>query len=98
MRLARASLLTALFIPAALLSGGSAYGQQASFAVASTLHAASKPIALAQLCPEGKPMDIVGATVRVSCPVVAEAGTGTTERIAPAAAKGQRLPEVTVTF
>ena len=98
MTLTQTSLLAILGIPLALLAGGAAHGQQASFAVAITLHAASKPMTVAQLCPEGKPTDVLGATVRVSCPAVAAGRAGITEQVGPAFDKVQRQPEVVVTF
>jgi hypothetical protein len=97
MRSTKTSFLT-LMMGASLLGCGAASAQQASFAVAVTLHAAAKPMSAAQLCPEGKPMDILGATIRVDCPVVAKASataaghTGSSQNVIP------RHPEVTVTF
>lgn len=49
-------------------AGAKAAEQQASFAVAITLHSISKPLAVAQLCPAGKPLDRVGVAITVSCP------------------------------
>lgn len=64
-----ASSLKHLILPAALLIAGVAHAQQASFTVAVTLHSASKAMAAAQLCPEGRPLNLLAAaSVRVDCP------------------------------
>lgn len=64
-----ASLLKFLIVPAVLLLGGAAQAQQASFMVSVTLHSASKAVASMQLCPEGRPLDLLAAAaVRVDCP------------------------------
>jgi hypothetical protein len=97
MRFTRASFLTLLVMAAGLLGCGAASAQQASFAVSVTLHAVAKPMSAAQLCPEGKPMDVLGATVRVQCPVVAKADATATSRDS-SQIKTPRHPEVTVTF
>lgn len=52
-------------------AGAQAAEQQASFAVAITLHSISKPLAVAQLCPAGKPLDRVGVAITVTCPAPA---------------------------
>lgn len=52
-------------------AGAQAAEQQASFAVAITLHTLSKPLAVAQLCPAGKPLDRVGVGITVTCPAAA---------------------------
>lgn len=61
-----------LIISAGLVGLGAANAaeQQASFAVAITLYTISKPMAVAQLCPEGKPLDRVGVSITVTCPVI----------------------------
>jgi hypothetical protein len=100
MKFIKASLLTSLIAMSALLACGIATAQQASFAVAVTLHAASKPLAASQLCPEGKPMDVLGVAVRVDCPTVA-ANSNATNVLGGAANSSRhaaRSPEVTVTF
>lgn len=58
---------------AALLFAGAASAQQASFVVAVTLHTGSKAMAANQLCPGGRPLDLLAASaIRVDCPVTAE--------------------------
>jgi hypothetical protein len=99
MKFNTASLLTSLIAAAALLGCGAASAQQASFAVAITLHAASKPLAAAQLCPEGKPMDVLGVAVRVDCPTLANANsTNVLGGAASSSRHAARPPEITVTF
>jgi hypothetical protein len=100
MRLSTASFLPSLVLAAGLLNCGIASAQQASFAVAVTLHTTmSKPLSVAQLCPAGKPTETLGAIVRVECPLVANAGTGSSAPLAGSSlANPQRQPEVTVTF
>ena len=99
MKCMKATSLTTLVTAAALLSCGAAGAQQASFAVAITLHAASKPLAAAQLCPEGKPMDVLGVAVRVECPTAANASaTNVLGANASPSRHTVRPPEVTVTF
>ena len=99
MRFTKATFFTSLIATAALLTCGAAGAQQASFAVAVTLHAAAKPMSAAKLCPAGKPAEILGATIRVDCPLVANAGThSTAERTGSSLTNAQRHPEVTVTF
>ena len=51
MKFAQSTMFALLVLPVALLPGGQAYSQQASFAVAVTLHSASQSAAAAQLCP-----------------------------------------------
>lgn len=74
--------------------------QQASFAVAITLHAISKPISVAQLCPEGKPLDRVGVSISVSCPArTAQPSAGLTEGSGERKAlDASSWPTVVVTF
>jgi hypothetical protein len=99
MKFTQASLLRSFIATAALLGCGAASAQQASFAVAVTLHAASKPMAAAQLCPEGKPMDVLGVAVRVDCRTVANASsTNVLGGPASSPRHASRPPEVTVTF
>ena len=61
-----------LIICAGLMSLGAAGAaeQQASFSVAITLHTISKPMSVAHLCPEGKPLDRVGVSITVTCPAI----------------------------
>jgi hypothetical protein len=99
MRFSTRSVLSSLVLTAGLLNCGIACAQQASFAVSVTLHAVAKPMSAAQLCPEGKPMDILGATVRVQCPVVAKADASPAGRAESSSQiNTPRHPEVTVTF
>jgi hypothetical protein len=99
MKFIKASLLIWLIATSALLACGAASAQQASFAVAVTLHAASKPLAASQLCPEGKPMDVLGIAVRVDCPTVANANsTNVLGGTASSSRHAARPPEITVTF
>ena len=83
---------------ATLASGVAAGGQQqASFAVAVTLHRVVKPLSAAELCKDGQPIRTLGATIRIDCPRPADrAATPGSE----AALTGGKLPrpEVTVTF
>ena len=98
MRLINASMLTLLIASAALLSSGAASAQQASFAVSVTLHSVVKPLSAAQLCQDGKPMSMLGATISIDCPVVASADNTQQDAGSRAAPTKLRQPEVTVTF
>lgn len=62
------ALLTVLLVTGALLTGGIANAQQASFAVSVRLHAVAKPPATEQLCPAAQPMEVLGVHIRVDCP------------------------------
>ena len=63
------ALLRTFILPAALLLGGFAHAEQASFAVSVTLHSASKALAAMQLCPNGRPLALLAASsVRIECP------------------------------
>jgi hypothetical protein len=99
MRFNKAPLLNSLMLAVALVTGGGAYAQQASFAVAITLHTAMKPLTASQLCPAGKPMDILAVAVRVECPTVANANSfnvlGSSAR---SSGQPSPPPEITVTF
>ena len=97
MRFNKASLLFSLVCPASLLMGGAAQAQQASFAVAVTLHAVAKPMSAAQLCPRAGSVEMAGAVVRVECPTVTSATSSSTAKHEASASHRQR-PEVTVTF
>lgn len=86
-----------------LLAGGllvpvrvSADQAQASFAVAVTLHAASKLPALEKLCPAATPLDLLGVAIRVDCPARIS-GTKTASN-APAQPRLERPAEITVTY
>jgi hypothetical protein len=46
--------------------------QQASFAVAITLHAISKPIVARTLCPEAPRLDRLNVAITVSCPGIGQ--------------------------
>jgi hypothetical protein len=98
MRFTKASSLSSLIVTAGLLACGAAGAQQASFAVAITLHATmSKPLAVAQLCAQQpKPIDMLGARIQVDCPM-AGPGKGTAGATVAAAAR-PAPPEVLVTF
>ena len=63
------AFLRSFILPAALLLGGFAHAEQASFAVSVTLHSASKALAAMQLCPNGRPLALLTASsVRIECP------------------------------
>jgi hypothetical protein len=93
----------AIFVMAGALvaaAGAAAGQQQASFAVAVTLHTAVKPLSAAELCRDGRPITTLGATIQVACPKPAaqtqQPSEGTPE---PSATRErQSPPEVTVTF
>lgn len=91
-----------LIISAGLMSLGAADAaeQQASFAVAITLHTISKPMAVARLCPEGKPLDRVGVSITVTCPAI-EGKTASASEHSPllrTTSGSARQPTVFVTF
>lgn len=88
-----------LLVVAAFLGSedASAGQQQASFAVAVTLHRVVKPLSAAELCKDGKPIRTLGATIQIDCPrPLSKAGGDGTE--ASLAAERLPRPEVTVTF
>lgn len=93
-----------LLIMSVLLAGLGVAGaaeQQASFAVAITLHTISKPLAASQLCPEGKPLDRVGVSISVSCPGAGggdPADSDAQARFLRAAGRPNMGPTVVVTF
>ncbi len=89
----------ALLVAGTLMApGGAAAGQQqASFAVAVTLHRVVKPLSAAELCKDGKPIQTLGATIRIDCPPPAEKAVRAGAEASPTGEKLQR-PEVTVTF
>lgn len=73
MNTVKTKAITYLVIPACLLLSGAAHSQQASFAVAVTLHSASVPDAARQLCPQGKPTGyLASGIVRIDCPAIAK--------------------------
>lgn len=83
---------------AILASGVAAAGQQqASFAVAVTLHRVVKPLSAAELCKNGQPIRTLGATIRIDCPRPTNGAAGSAQE---ASLTGEKLPrpEVTVTF
>lgn len=83
---------------AILASGAVAAGQQqASFAVAVTLHRVVKPLSAAELCKDGQPIRTLGATIRIDCPRPADSATAPGREAALTGGKLPR-PEVTVTF
>lgn len=89
----------------ALLAGGvlgsaqaMAEQVQASFAVAVTLHAASKLPAVEKLCPAGRPMDLLGVAIRVDCPEQTSPANTKTASSSPTQPRLQRPPEITVTY
>lgn len=97
-----AAAVRVLIISAGLMSLGASQAaeQQASFAVAITLHTISKPMAVAQLCPEGKSLDRVGVSITVSCPAI-EGRTAAAIEHSPLRQKASgtaTLPTVFVTF
>ncbi len=91
-----------LIISAGLMTAGAVHAaeHQASFAVAITLHAMSKPMAVAQLCPEGKPLDSVGVSIKVTCPMIEGKAAAQTEHSPPLqnTSGTARPPTVFVTF
>lgn len=102
MVMCRVALSTAAL---ALLAGGvlgsaaaNAEQVQASFAVAVTLHAASKLPALEKLCPAGRPMDLLGVAIRVDCPRQMSPATTTTASSSSTQPRVQRPAEITVTY
>lgn len=83
---------------AILASGIATAGQQqASFAVAVTLHRVMKPLSAAELCKDGQPLKTLGATIRIDCPRPADRAT-TPGREASLTGEKLPRPEVTVTF
>ena len=98
MKLAKSMMLASLVLPAALLTGGQAHSQQASFAVAVTLHSASQSAAAAQLCPGGKPLSLLAPMVRVDCPQSDKTVQAPRDTATPASGSSASLREVIVTF
>jgi hypothetical protein len=98
MKFTKASFLRFFTLGAGLLMWGSAGAQQASFAVAVTLHTSmSKPLAVAQLCAQQpRPIEMLGARIQVDCPET-ENGKGKAGPT-PAGAPRPTVPEVLVTF
>lgn len=73
--------------------------QQASFAVAITLHAISKPVAVERLCPDGKPLDRTGVLISVTCPATSATGfPAFDDRLNPLSRGTRESPVVVVTF
>ena len=76
--------------------------QQASFAVAITLYSISKPLAVAQLCPQGKPLGRVNVSITVHCPeapsALAASRTGPSTARATHSSAAQTSPTVLVSF
>ena len=101
MKFTTALWLRSVIATTALLGWGGAEAQQASFAVAITLHAASKPLNAAQLCQKGKPTptEVLGVAIRVDCPKETNAtATNVVGGGANSPPPAGRAPEVTVTF
>ena len=92
--------LTMFVVPAAVLFTSGTHAQQSSFAVSVTLHSAPKATAAAQLCPEGRPLNLLSMSgVRVDCPTATNnttQGTQNTEKESRGIAS--RPSEVIVTF
>lgn len=87
------ALAGAFLVPAAAAAGQ----QQASFAVAVTLHRVVKPLSAAELCKDGRPIQTLGATIQIDCPrPVGRTGAAGSEA-SLRDGKAPR-PEVTVTF
>lgn len=83
---------------ASLAFGAALAGQQqASFAVAVTLHRVVKPLSAAELCKDGQPIRTLGATIRIDCPRTTEK-PATSGREASLPDERLPRPEVTVTF
>lgn len=98
MRISKPSFLRSLALASGLLGCGMVNAQQASFAVAVTLHTTmSKPLSVEQLCTQQpKPIDVLGARIQVDCPVAAK--DQRTVKTNLAAAPRPAPPEVLVTF
>ena len=98
-RVALSSLAVTLLAGGLLVPGRAGADQaQASFAVAVTLHAASKLPALEKLCPAARPLDLLGVAIRVDCPGrLAASGTKTASN-SPTPPRPERAPEITVTY
>jgi hypothetical protein len=58
----------------AIAGAANAAEQQASFAVAITLHAISKPMVVSTLCPQAPQLDRLNVAITVSCPPVSQDG------------------------
>ena len=89
-----------LIIFAGLMCWGAADAaeQQASFAVAITLHTISKPMTAATLCPEAKPLDRVGVSITVTCPFERETPTASQRAPLQKTSGTAQSPTVFVTF
>ena len=100
MRRSAISSLSATLLASGLLSPGpvSADQGQASFAVAVTLHAASKLPALEKLCPAARPMDLLGVVIRIDCPARTTASATKTASNSPTQPRLERPAEITVTY
>ena len=76
--------------------------QQASFAVAVTLYSISKPLAVAQLCPQGKPLGRVNVSITVHCPeaqsALAASRTGPSNPRTMRSSAAHTSPTVLVSF
>ena len=93
------ALLTVLLATGALLTSGTASGQQASFAVSVRLHAVAKPPAAEQLCPGAQPMEVLGVHIRVDCPAPAHKEVKTSQASPERAShKSAAPPHVTVIY
>lgn len=93
------ALLTALLATGALLTSGTASGQQASFAVSVRLHAVAKPPAVEQLCPGAQPIEVLGVHIRFDCSAPAHKELKTSQVSSePASRKSVAPPNVTVIY
>ena len=78
------------------------YAEQATFAVAITLHSGTRGVTAAQLCPDGKPLESLRSLVQVYCPPIGAAEPNAQESkpdgsLTPAAVASPRR-EIIVSF
>lgn len=96
---------TACFMLAVAVAGpglAASNEQRASFSVAVTLHTAVKPLSVAELCRDGRPFQVVGASIEVDCtksaPPVRAGRSEAARQPATSSTEPPSRPEVTVVF